>query len=151
MPLNEKGKKIMKSMTKTYCDDGASEPCEQAESVFYASKNKGTIDDVETQMESLREFINGLKREDNEAFIENIVMKGLNACFETMVIEQSTDDDLPASEVTDDRIEKIEDENETDVDNLIELSDAQKEVEVHTADIVQTVEEREREEQQNNV
>tara|TARA_R100001086_G_C11657352_1_gene209135 strand:- start:310 stop:456 length:147 start_codon:yes stop_codon:yes gene_type:complete len=39
MPLNKKGKKIMKSMKKTYGKD--------AKAVFYASKNKGVIKGVE--------------------------------------------------------------------------------------------------------
>ena len=39
MPLNEKGRKIMKSMKKTYGKD--------AKAVFYASKNKGVIKGVE--------------------------------------------------------------------------------------------------------
>ena len=39
MPLTPKGKKIMKSMKKTYGKD--------AKSVFYASKNKGVIKGVE--------------------------------------------------------------------------------------------------------
>ena len=39
MPLNEKGKKIMKSMKKEYGKD--------AKKVFYASKNKGKIKNVE--------------------------------------------------------------------------------------------------------
>ena len=40
MPLNEKGKKIMKSMKKQYGE-------KRGKTVFYASKNKGTIKDVE--------------------------------------------------------------------------------------------------------
>ena len=40
MPLNEKGKKIMKSMRKQYGK-------KRGETVFYASKNKGTIRGVE--------------------------------------------------------------------------------------------------------
>ena len=40
MPLNEKGKKIMKSMRKQYGK-------QRGEQVFYASKNKGTIKGVE--------------------------------------------------------------------------------------------------------
>ena len=40
MPLNKKGKKIMKSMKKQYGK-------KRAETVFYASKNKGTIKGVE--------------------------------------------------------------------------------------------------------
>jgi hypothetical protein len=40
MPLNKKGKKIMKSMKKTYGK-------KEGEKVFYASKNKGTIKKVE--------------------------------------------------------------------------------------------------------
>ena len=40
MPLNEKGKKIMKSMRKQYRK-------KRGEQVFYASKNKGTIKGVE--------------------------------------------------------------------------------------------------------
>ena len=40
MPLNKKGKKIMKAMKKQYGAD-------EGEAVFYASKNKGVIDDVE--------------------------------------------------------------------------------------------------------
>ena len=39
MPLTEKGKKIMNSMKKQYGKD--------AESVFYAAKNKGTIKGVD--------------------------------------------------------------------------------------------------------
>ena len=40
MPLNEKGRKIMKSMQKQYGP-------KRGETVFYASKNKGTIKGVE--------------------------------------------------------------------------------------------------------
>ena len=40
MPLNEKGRKIMKSMKKQYCK-------KRGETVFYASKNKGVIKGVE--------------------------------------------------------------------------------------------------------
>jgi len=40
MPLTEKGKKIMKSMKKEYGK-------KKGEQVFYASKNKGTINKVE--------------------------------------------------------------------------------------------------------
>ena len=40
MPLNEKGKKIMKSMRKQYGK-------KRGEQVTYASKNKGTIKGVE--------------------------------------------------------------------------------------------------------
>ena len=40
MPLNEKGKKIMKSMRKQYGKN-------RGETIFYASKNKGTIKGVE--------------------------------------------------------------------------------------------------------
>lgn len=39
MPLNSKGRKIMKNMKDEYGKD--------AEKVFYASKNKGTIENVE--------------------------------------------------------------------------------------------------------
>ena len=42
MPLNEKGKKIMKSMRKQYGK-------KRAETIFYASKNKGTIKGVENR------------------------------------------------------------------------------------------------------
>ena len=40
MPLNEKGRKIMKSMKKQYGK-------KRGETVFYASKNKGVIKGVE--------------------------------------------------------------------------------------------------------
>ena len=40
MPLNKKGKKIMKSMKKQYGK-------KKGETVFYASKNKGVINGVE--------------------------------------------------------------------------------------------------------
>jgi len=40
MPLTSKGKKIMKAMKKTYGK-------KQGESVFYASKNKGTVSGVD--------------------------------------------------------------------------------------------------------
>ena len=40
MPLNKKGKKIMKSMKKQYGE-------KRGEPVFYASKNKGVIKGVE--------------------------------------------------------------------------------------------------------
>ena len=44
MPLNQKGRKIMKSMKKTYGKD--------AKAVFYASKNKGIIKGVEKKKRS---------------------------------------------------------------------------------------------------
>ncbi len=40
MPLNKKGKKILKKMRETYGN-------KKGESVFYASMNKGTISGVE--------------------------------------------------------------------------------------------------------
>ena len=46
MPLNQKGRKIMKSMKKTYGKD--------AKAVFYASKNKGVIKCVEKKKRSNR-------------------------------------------------------------------------------------------------
>ena len=45
MPLNEKGKKIMKSMKKQYRK-------KKGETVFYASKNKGVIKGVEKTKKS---------------------------------------------------------------------------------------------------
>jgi hypothetical protein len=42
MPLNKKGRKIMKSMRKTY---GA----KKAKQVFYASRNKGVISEVDPE------------------------------------------------------------------------------------------------------
>lgn len=50
MPLSAKGKKIMGAMKKTY---GA----KKAERVFHASKNKGTISDVEKQRPGNTEFL----------------------------------------------------------------------------------------------
>ena len=47
MPLTEKGKKIMKAMKKKY---GA----KKAEKVFYASKNKGTIKNVDKKRKTSR-------------------------------------------------------------------------------------------------
>ena len=44
MPINQKGRKIMKSMKKTYGKD--------AKAVFYASKNKGVIKGVEKKKRS---------------------------------------------------------------------------------------------------
>ena len=44
MPLNQKGRKIMKSMKKTYGKD--------AKAVFYASKNKGVIKGVDKKKRS---------------------------------------------------------------------------------------------------
>jgi len=41
MPLTEKGNKIMAAMRRTYKDP------KKAESVFYASRNKGTISGVD--------------------------------------------------------------------------------------------------------
>ena len=46
MPLNAKGKKILKSMKKTY---GSTK---KAKSVFYASINKGKITGAETRAQS---------------------------------------------------------------------------------------------------
>lgn len=37
---------------------------------------------MESQLESLKEFITKMKTPKNEAFIENVVMKGFNVCFE---------------------------------------------------------------------
>ena len=47
MPLNEKGRKIMKSMKKQYGK-------KRGETVFYASKNKGVIKGVEKKKRKLR-------------------------------------------------------------------------------------------------
>ena len=44
MPLNQEGRKIMKSMKKTYGKD--------AKAGFYASKNKGVIKGVEKKKRS---------------------------------------------------------------------------------------------------
>ena len=49
MPLNEKGKKIMKSMKKQY-------GTKRGEAVFYASKNKGKIKGVEKISAELRQI-----------------------------------------------------------------------------------------------
>jgi hypothetical protein len=46
MPLNAKGKKVMKAMKKTY---GA----KKGKSVFYASINKGTVKGVERPKSTL--------------------------------------------------------------------------------------------------
>ena len=46
MPLNKKGKKIMKSMENTYGKD--------AKAVFYASKNNGVIKGVEKKKRSTK-------------------------------------------------------------------------------------------------
>jgi len=55
MPLNAKGKKIFASMKKQYGP-------EKGERVFYASKHKGTIKDVEKEKKArkgLRRVANG--------------------------------------------------------------------------------------------
>lgn len=44
MPLTKKGKKILRAMRKTYKGKGGEK---KAESVFYASLNKGTISGAE--------------------------------------------------------------------------------------------------------
>ena len=48
MPLNKKGRKIMKSMKDTYGKD--------AKSVFYASKNKGIIKGVERKIKDYQSY-----------------------------------------------------------------------------------------------
>ena len=45
MPLTDKGKKIMKAMKKKYGP-------KKGESIFYASKNKGTIKNVDKSKKS---------------------------------------------------------------------------------------------------
>jgi hypothetical protein len=47
MPLNEKGRKIMKSMKKQYGK-------KRGETVFYASKNKGVIKGVEKKKKGVK-------------------------------------------------------------------------------------------------
>ena len=54
MPLNEKGKKIMKSMRKQYGK-------KRGEQVFYASKNKGTIKGVEKKKKRSKKCKNLIK------------------------------------------------------------------------------------------
>ena len=49
MPLNEKGKKIMKSMKKQYGK-------KKGEKIFYASKNKGVIKGVKKGANSYDEL-----------------------------------------------------------------------------------------------
>lgn len=63
MPLTDKGSKIMANMKKEYGD-------ERGESVFYASKNKGTISGVESLEQAkqvrenlIRRFARRLKRQ----------------------------------------------------------------------------------------
>ena len=85
MPLTSKGEKIMKNMTKQYCPSKAEEPCKKAKTVFYASANKGTIKGVH---EALKSFIKSLETPKNETFIESVVLKGFNVCFEDATITQ---------------------------------------------------------------
>ena len=55
MPLNQKGRKIMKSMKKTYGKD--------AKAVFYASKNKGVIKGVDrSKKKKVKKVISALKK-----------------------------------------------------------------------------------------
>ena len=54
MPLNEKGKKIMKSMREQYGK-------KRGEQVFYASKNKGTIKGVEKKKKKEQKCKNLIK------------------------------------------------------------------------------------------
>ena len=54
MPLNEKGRKIMKSMKKQYGK-------KRGETVFYASKNKGVIKGVEKKKKKEQKCKNLIK------------------------------------------------------------------------------------------
>lgn len=54
MPLTDKGDKIMKAMKGQYGS-------KKGESVFYAARNKGTIQGVEAR-EKLREAFRGVRR-----------------------------------------------------------------------------------------
>jgi len=60
MPLTSKGKKIMASMKKKYGS-------KKGEEVFYASKNKGTIEGVEKIKENKMKYIDALNHSVNEA------------------------------------------------------------------------------------
>lgn len=141
MPLNKKGKKIMKSMTDTYCEKGDKKPCKKAKEVFYASKNKGTIEDVEVQTEALRGFIRGLKRGDNEYLIENVILKALDACFEvTTLTNNSTDEPLP-SEKTEEQINTEEENVEEKTQDLKELQAGQITVEEKVGEMKKKAEE----------
>ena len=61
MPLNKKGKKIMKSMKKQYGK-------KRGETIFYASKNKGTIKGVEKKKtRSKKRSINAKTRQNKRS------------------------------------------------------------------------------------
>lgn len=55
MPLNSKGKAIKKAMDKEYGE-------EKGEKVFYASKNKGTVKDVDKKDKSKNAKSKALKK-----------------------------------------------------------------------------------------
>jgi len=46
---------------------------------------------MESQLESLQNFINKLKNPENKTFIENVVMEGFNVCFESEVMVNEED------------------------------------------------------------
>jgi hypothetical protein len=54
MPLNSKGSKILSNMEDEYGK-------EKGKSVFYASKNKGTISGVDASENEYFEFLDGLR------------------------------------------------------------------------------------------
>jgi len=145
MPLTEKGNKIMKSMMKTYCGDDATEPCKKAETVFYASKNKGNITGVDLT-ESIGDFINSLKREDTKVFIEDVIMKGYKACFEdaagaSFLIEEdelgedlaNTTPDTP--EETDEVMTELEQKSGETTEKLEQLKNEQVEAQRKLTDV----------------
>ena len=105
------------------------------------------------QVESLREFINELKREDNETFLENVVLKGLEACFEVTTLTNDDvmgDDGVPASVQTEEDITEIEDNAAEDVEDYQNLADSQRETEALTVNIAEKADEREQQDELEN-
>lgn len=85
MPLTDKGSKIMRSMQKQY---GA----RKGESVFYASRNKGTIKGVEGLTEArrrrgqlMRRFAESLQRRARESGSDELRGKNQDAQIRAMM------------------------------------------------------------------
>lgn len=98
---------------------------------------------MKSKTESLSDFIKSLKRPDNEAFLENVVLKGLEVCFEAYSV--TDEEKLDLLEIKDpenvDEIAKLAKENlvreEVDDKNLEDEAQRLKEEELKQLELEQ--------------
>ena len=79
---------------------------------------------MKPQLEALKEFINNLKDSKNEAFLENVIMKGFNTCFEQVMGSEDNENSITLPD-TPEELEKVQDKID-EVKEAQEITDLKK-------------------------